>query len=100
MSKVLVVLLAEDINRGLVLDLRRASIILWPFRRKKSPENAFRTALLVLRFSQFGDMYMHMVVETPVHLTRRQKEMVGEFDERGGPSLSPESEGFFAMVNE
>ncbi len=51
----------------------------------------------VLRSSQSGDMYIQVSVETPVNLTRRQKELMQEFDKEARNN-SPESEGFFAKA--
>ena len=49
----------------------------------------------------FGDMYLDAQVETPVNLTKRQQELLREFEKEGkGRSTSPESEGFFAKVKE
>ena len=48
-----------------------------------------------------GDMIIETVVETPVDLTPRQKELLRAFDEAGaGKRHNPESEGFFARVKE
>ena len=55
----------------------------------------------VLRSSERGDMYAQITVETPVKLTKRQQELLAEFDKAGrGPQHSPEAEGFFAKVRE
>ncbi len=51
----------------------------------------------VLRSSQTGDMYIQVAVETPVNLTRRQRELLKEF-EKEARNNSPESEGFFAKA--
>ncbi len=51
----------------------------------------------VLRSSQHGDMYIQVSVETPVNLTRRQRELLKEFDTEARNN-SPESEGFFAKA--
>jgi molecular chaperone DnaJ len=51
----------------------------------------------VLRSSQSGDMYIQVAVETPVNLTRRQRELLREF-EKEARNNSPESEGFFAKA--
>jgi molecular chaperone DnaJ len=51
----------------------------------------------VLRSSQSGDMYIQVSVETPVNLSRRQKELMAEFDKEARNN-SPESEGFFAKA--
>ena len=55
----------------------------------------------VLRSPSRGDMYVEVVVETPVNLSKRQQELLREF-ERAGESAKtqPESEGFFAKVKE
>jgi molecular chaperone DnaJ len=48
-----------------------------------------------------GDMLIETVVETPMNLTKRQKELLREFSEAGEASdTSPESTGFFAKVRE
>jgi molecular chaperone DnaJ len=55
----------------------------------------------VLRSPARGDMYVQVVVETPVNLTKRQQELLREFEKAGDKeSTHPESEGFFARVKE
>ena len=55
----------------------------------------------VLRSPARGDMYVEIMVETPVNLTKKQQELLREFEATGGKkSHSPESEGFFAKVKE
>jgi molecular chaperone DnaJ len=55
----------------------------------------------VLNAKGRGDMYIETVVETPVQLTRKQKELLREFEEAGGSRPhSPQSEGFFSRVKE
>ncbi|HKT17224.1 MAG TPA: molecular chaperone DnaJ [Stellaceae bacterium] len=54
----------------------------------------------VLRSAARGDMFVQVSVETPVHLTKRQQELLREFEKEGGVRTSPESEGFFAKVKE
>jgi molecular chaperone DnaJ len=54
----------------------------------------------VLRSSQRGDMYITAVVETPVNLTKRQQELLREFEKAGNEGSHPQSEGFFAKVRE
>lgn len=55
----------------------------------------------VLNARSRGDMYIEAVVETPVNLTRKQKELLQEFESAGqGRSTSPESDGFFKKVKE
>jgi molecular chaperone DnaJ len=56
----------------------------------------------VLRSTQRGDMYIQVAVETPQSLTRRQRELLEEFESEGKSHAagSPEHEGFFAKVKE
>ncbi len=55
----------------------------------------------VLRSTERGDMFAQITVETPVKLTKRQQELLTEFDKAGrGQQHSPEAEGFFAKVKE
>ena len=52
----------------------------------------------VLRSSRVGDMYIQVAVETPRGLTRRQREILEEFEKTASPDTHPESSGFFARV--
>jgi molecular chaperone DnaJ len=55
----------------------------------------------VLRASSRGDMFVEVRVETPVHLSKRQQELLKEFDSSGDAARThPESAGFFARVKE
>jgi molecular chaperone DnaJ len=54
----------------------------------------------VLRSKQTGDMYVQIVVETPQNLTKRQKELLREFDKLSSQATQPESSGFFSKVKE
>jgi molecular chaperone DnaJ len=54
----------------------------------------------ILRSKERGDMFVECMVETPVNLTKRQKELLQEFAEAGGAKNNPESEGFFAKVKD
>lgn len=51
----------------------------------------------VLRSGQSGDMYIQVSVETPVNLSRRQKDLLREF-EREAKNNSPQADGFFARA--
>jgi molecular chaperone DnaJ len=53
----------------------------------------------VLRASQTGDMYIQALVETPVNLSRRQRELLKEF-EKEAKDNNPESAGFFARARQ
>jgi molecular chaperone DnaJ len=56
----------------------------------------------VLRSAQRGDMYIQVAVETPQNLTRRQRELLEEFEAeaKSHTAGSPEHDGFFAKVKE
>jgi molecular chaperone DnaJ len=57
--------------------------------------------MTVLRSPLRGEMFVHAVVETPVNLTKRQQELLREFEKEGeNRKTNPESEGFFARVKE
>ena len=54
----------------------------------------------VLRSAQRGDLYVELAVETPVKLTKRQKELLREFDAESQAGTHPEAEGFLARLKE
>jgi molecular chaperone DnaJ len=55
----------------------------------------------VLRSSSRGDLYVELVVETPAHLNKRQKELLQEFAEiSDARKTSPESESFLDKVKD
>jgi len=54
----------------------------------------------VLRARGTGDMYVQVMVETPQKLTKRQKELLAEFERQSSGETHPESAGFFAKVKE
>jgi molecular chaperone DnaJ len=54
----------------------------------------------VLRSKLQGDMYIQVEVETPKNLTRRQRELIEEFERVSHKDTSPSSSGFFAKVRE
>ena len=54
----------------------------------------------VLRSKQAGDMYVQVVVETPQKLTKRQRELLSEFERLSSKETQPESSGFFGKVKD
>jgi molecular chaperone DnaJ len=54
----------------------------------------------VLRSKQVGDMYVQVMVETPQNLTKRQRELLAEFQKLSSNETNPESAGFFGRVKE
>jgi len=54
----------------------------------------------VLRQAQMGDLYIQTAVETPQNLTKRQKELLEEFDAISSKENSPQSAGFFSRMKD
>ena len=54
----------------------------------------------VLRSRQSGDMYVQVVVETPQKLTKKQRELLSEFERLSSSETQPESSGFLGKVKE
>ncbi len=54
----------------------------------------------VLRSKLTGDMYIQVEVETPKNLTRKQKDILRDFERAATKSTSPESVGFLSRVKE
>src|SRR6516164_1031848 len=54
----------------------------------------------VLRSRQTGDMYVQVVVETPQNLTRKQQELLGEFEKLSSVATQPEATGFFSKLKD
>jgi len=52
----------------------------------------------VLRSSIFGDLYVQMDIETPQNLSKKQKELLEEFQQISNDKNSPTSSGFFAKI--
>ena len=68
------------------------------------PGHQFRLkgkGMSILRSRERGDMFVQASVETPVNLTRKQKELLEEFESAGrAADNNPESDGFFTKVKE
>jgi molecular chaperone DnaJ len=54
----------------------------------------------VLRSRQQGDLYIQIEVETPKNLTRKQKDLLKQFQEASNDATNPESSGFFARMKD
>ena len=55
----------------------------------------------IMRTGMRGDMYVHAAVETPVNLSKRQRDLLAEFSgDAGSKANSPETDGFFNRVRE
>ena len=54
----------------------------------------------VLRQHQVGDLYIQTAVETPQSLSKRQRELLEEFEKASSAENNPDSSGFFARVRD
>ncbi|MBN8530508.1 MAG: molecular chaperone DnaJ [Alphaproteobacteria bacterium] len=54
----------------------------------------------VLRSPGKGDIYIHVTVETPVNLSKKQRDLLKTFEESESDKNQPETEGFFSKVKE
>ncbi len=54
----------------------------------------------VLRSREVGDLYLQAVGETPQNLTRRQRELLAEFEAESSSKTHPESAGFFSRMKD
>jgi molecular chaperone DnaJ len=54
----------------------------------------------VLRQPNVGDLYIQTAVETPQNLSRRQRELLEEFEQLSSQDNSPQSSGFFTRMKD
>lgn len=54
----------------------------------------------ILRSKDMGDLYVQTIVETPQNLTKRQRELLMEFETASSKETSPETAGFFSRVKD
>jgi len=54
----------------------------------------------VMRQPAIGDLYIQVAVETPQNLTKRQRELLEEFENISSKENSPQSSGFFARMKD
>ena len=54
----------------------------------------------VLRSRDVGDLYIQATVETPQNLTRKQRELLAEFDAESSHKTQPEASGFFTKMKD
>ncbi len=52
----------------------------------------------IMRSSDIGDLYIQVVTETPQKLSKRQRELLEEFEQISSEDNSPESTGFFTRM--
>ena len=84
-----------------VIDGGRAKITVPPGSQNHQQFRLRDKGMSVLRSGARGDMYVRVAVETPVNLSKKQKELLREFEgESEHRKTSPESHSFFARVKE
>lgn len=54
----------------------------------------------MLRARDIGDLYIQVTVETPQSLTKRQRELLTEFEALSSNTTHPEASGFFAKMKD
>jgi molecular chaperone DnaJ len=83
------------------IDGSRAKIAVPPGTQTGQQFRLRGKGMSVLRSAARGDMFAQVSVETPMHLTKRQQELLREFEKEGEAGRThPESEGFFAKVKD
>ena len=82
------------------LDGSRAKVTIPPGTQTANQFRLKGKGMSIMRSRNRGDMYIHVTVETPVHLSKKQKDLLKEFDEATGKGSNPESEGFFSKVKD
>ncbi|MGC8523130.1 MAG: molecular chaperone DnaJ [Acidibrevibacterium sp.] len=85
-----------------VIDGSRAKVKIPPGTQNGDQFRLRGKGFSVLRSAARGDMYIQVAVEIPQHLTRRQRELLEDFEAetKAHGKDSPEAEGFFAKVKE
>lgn len=79
---------------GLTLKVKIPEGTQWGDKLKLSNKGMYR-----LNSEARGDMFIKVLVETPVKLTNRQKEILQEFDKESS-GCSPKSESFFSRIKD
>ncbi|WP_374626657.1 molecular chaperone DnaJ [Devosia sp.] len=77
------------------LDTTRARVKVAPGTQPGQRVRLKGKGMPVLRSKDFGDLYVQLDVETPQSLTRRQRELLEEFERESTRENSPTSGGFF-----
>lgn len=54
----------------------------------------------VLRQPNVGDLYIQVAIETPQNLSKRQRELLEEFEQLSSKENSPQSAGFFSRMKD
>jgi molecular chaperone DnaJ len=82
------------------LDGSRAKVAVAPGTQTGQQFRLKGKGMPVMRGAGHGDMFVQVMVETPVNHSKRQRELLEEVQKAGSKENQPESEGFFARVKE
>lgn len=83
------------------LDGKKAKVTIPPGTQTGDKFRLKGKGMSIMRSQNRGDMYIHAAVETPVNLSKRQKDLLKELDDSMGPkNSSPQTEGFFSKMKE
>ena len=80
------------------LDATRAKVKVSPGTQPGQRVRLKSKGMPVLRSKDLGDLYVQLDIETPQNLSRRQRELLEEFQELATQDNSPSSSGFFAKL--
>ena len=85
-----------------VIDGTRAKVKIPPGTQTGDQFRLRGKGFSVLRSAVRGDMFIQVAVETPQQLTKRQRELLEQFDAEGAEQMNghPENEGFFAKMKD
>ncbi|VBB69293.1 Chaperone protein DnaJ [invertebrate metagenome] len=83
------------------IDGTRAKLTIPPGTQTGQQFRLKSKGMSVLRSPARGDLFIQVQVETPIHLTRQQEDLLREFEKTGDTyTQSPESSSFFKKVKE
>ncbi|MFH1157269.1 MAG: molecular chaperone DnaJ [Pseudomonadota bacterium] len=83
------------------IDGRRMKVTIPPGTQTGQQFRLKGKGMTVLHSPAHGDMFVEVAVETPVNLTKKQKELLEQFASEGNDAkTNPQSHGFFAKVKE
>ena len=80
------------------LDTSRAKVKVAPGTQPGQRVRLKGKGMPVLRSKDSGDLYVQLDIETPQNLSRRQRELLEEFQQLSSEDNSPSSAGFFAKL--
>jgi molecular chaperone DnaJ len=82
------------------LDGTRSKVVIPPGTQTGKQFRLKGKGMPVLRSRDMGDLYIQVSVETPQNLTRRQRELLQEFEQESSGQTQPEAAGFFGRVKD